>query len=134
MRYAIAIFTLLLVAPAAVAQVPMNCPPASPAVCCPPASPMVCCPPASPMVCCPPASPMVCCPPTSPMVYSAVPVQPAPVYQPVVSPVPTTTVATPAPLYGVQVQRMLGGGFTRTGSYNRSVRYVAPASCYYCPY
>ena len=116
MRYAIAIFTLLLVAPAAVAQIPMNCPPASP------------------MVCCPPASPMVCCPPTSPMVYSAVPVQPAPVYQPVVSPVPTTTVATPAPLYGVQVQRMLGGGFTRTGSYNRSVRYVAPASCYYCPY
>jgi len=123
MRYAIAIFTLLLVAPAAVAQVPMN---------------YMNCPPASPTVCCPPASPMVCCPPANSMVYPVVPVQAAPVYQPVVSPLPTTTVATPAPLYGIQFQRMLGGGFTRTGSYNRSVRYVtptvAPASCYYCPY
>jgi hypothetical protein len=139
MRYAIAISILLLVTPCAVAQVPMNyCPPASSAVCCPPASAAVCCPPASSAVCCPPASAAVCCPPASPVVYSTVPVQAAAVCQPTISSPPATTFATPRPLYGNRSGRMLGGGYTRTGSYNRSVQYVAPTSApvsaYYWPY
>ena len=121
MRYAIAICILLLVTPCAVAQVPMNY-----------------CPPASAAVCCPPASAAVCCPPASPVVYSTVPVQAAAVCQPTISSPPATTFATPRPLYGNRSGRMLGGGYTRTGSYKRSVQYVAPTattvSSYYWPY
>ncbi|MCH2115983.1 MAG: hypothetical protein MK171_13880 [Pirellulales bacterium] len=130
MRYAIAISILLLVTPCAVAQVPMNY--------CPPASAAVCCPPASSAVCCPTASAAVCCPPASPVVYSTVPVQAAAVCQPTISSPPATTFATPRPLYGNRSGRMLGGGYTRTGSYKRSVQYVAPTaapvSAYYWPY